>query len=1114
MRSPLVRYRNRVWWIKGAEGVLAALFGLVSSYLAVLGLDRFFDTPGLVRLGILVVGSVGLLVLFPLKLHFWVWRHRRLDQVARLVRQVFPRFGDHLLGVVELVRSADQRRHSRPLIEAAIGQVAADMAGRDLSQAVPRPHHVAWAWRVGIPLFGLGLFFLWAPDAGRNAWERWLTPWRSVDRYTFAQLAADENLLVVPYGEPFGVEARLMESSPWKPVEAAARYREQEPVRARLEGNAYDFQMPPQTEDAAVRIRVGDARRSVVVQPRLRPALNELAAEIELPAYLQQPGRVREDVRGGFLSLVRGSQVTLRAAATRELSTATLNGQLQTVSGNTLTTESIRVEQPSEFRLDWQDTLGLRPRESQVLQFEVHEDRAPNVNFTSFKNNQVVLTSEVVSFGILASDDFGVRQVGIEWSGIADPVLNPGPSSGEKVIAAGGPSQNRLQVSGTFSAERERVRAQSLKVRAYVADYLPGRERVYSPYLRLHVMDPADHFRWLTEQMGQWASAAQEVYEKELALHQRNEDLWQLDSDARQSPETQAAIQVQADAENANAAKLETLVEIGGRLVRDATKNEEFDPAQLAAWAELLRELEGIAQEQMPSVAELLGQAAEAAFTPDEVSAGTDGSTTSETEATSNTAPTGGEPDDLKQPETYGPESEAIAGRDEKPEDPNTPGNGTTVDRSTPTEGDPGTIPANPTPGVGDQESGFNEAEKAVDAAQVKGGLGIPGVTLKGSGNPPEASEEKAPTVTADPVYLAVREQKSLLDSFARLADEMNQLLSGFQDSTFVKRLKTASRDQMELATRLNELDGFGLSSGAADSEASRGNLAERQQVASEQLMTLQDDMAAYAERRPSEKYSGVLNEMLDSAVVTEVGAASLAIQQNQIGRSTIEAEFWSDTLDRWAEELVDPGEAAGEGYGEGMYDEPNLTPEIILAVLRVIRGEVDLREETRELDQARAILESETYEERAMALSRVQADLAGDTRNILEEINELPDANHEVITAQKEKLSAAAYVMDEVVSMLAKPTTGPEAIAAIAEVIEVLLEASRVPNAPMITNASPTSTPALLLIGIGDDAGQASLDERAPDQATGKSGREFPEEFRAGLDAYLNAVENRLREK
>ena len=551
-------------------------------------------------------------------------------------------------------------------------------------------------------------------------------------------------------------------------------------------------------------------------------------------------------------------------------------------------------------------------------------------------------------------------------------------------------------------------------------------------------------------------------------------------------------------------------------MLQSAAKNQEFDARQLEDWADLLQELESMAQEKMPSIAELLAQAAaltasteeptrEASEPGDPRENSTSGDPGSEAEADESEA-ANGKPN-LEKPEQYGPEGKELKGLELSPDDPNTPGGGTNVDRGTPAEGDPGILPANPTPSAGDSESGFNESEKAVDAAQVKGGAGIPTTVLKGSGNPPEESEEESASSTTDLVLLAVKEQQSILDSFAELAGEISELLMGFQNSTFVKRLKMASREQWDISSKLGALDGFGLSSEETETASQRKRLADDQLFSSEQILILQDDMAAYAARRPSEKYSVVLDEMLDSGVVTELESSSEAILQNAVGGSTIEAEFWSDTLDRWAEELVDPGQAP-EGGGEGMYDEPSLTPEMILAVLRVIRDEVDLREETRELDQARSLLELSAYRSKALDLSADQAGLVVETRSILDRINELPDANHEVITMQKEKLSHAAEVMGEAASLLAKPETGPVTIAAITDVIEILLESSRVPNAPMIVKASPTSTPALLLIGLGNDAGRAQLEARAPTQATGRSGRKLPEEFRQGLDAYLNALE------
>ena len=465
--------------------------------------------------------------------------------------------------------------------------------------------------------------------------------------------------------------------------------------------------------------------------------------------------------------------------------------------------------------------------------------------------------------------------------------------------------------------------------------------------------------------------------------------------------------------------------------------------------------------------------------------------------------------------EKYGPESKTPPeGLDEIPEDPNIPGAGVNVDRSKQPEGKPGYIPANPTPRVLDVESGFNEEEEAGQAPQVVGGLGIPTTTLRGSGRKNDEDEESSTPQTAELVLEAVKEQQELLDAFAELAEKMNKLLTGFENSTFVKRLKAASRRQIDIAMDLNNLDGFGQEASDAVEDASdRERLAVKEVTEAKVASTLLQDMVAYADRRPSEGFSRVLSEMQDAIVSDQMqDIAEAIVKDNFIGESTIEAEFWADTLDRWAEQLVPPlpeGEPPGE---MGLVELPNLPPEIVVEVMRIINREIQLREETRELEQAKEALTADEYRERSIALYDTQINLTEDTREVEAQISLLPDAHERFIQNQLAKVAQAAEVMEEVEDILAEPDTGPRAIAAITEVIEILLQTGRVPNAPMITTAPPATASALMLLGIGDDTGRASIENRSPRQATGKTGRVLPEEFRQGLDAYFNALEGTIR--
>ncbi len=739
MKKALEKYKKRVWIIKLAEGTLAALFGLIISYLIVFGLDRLFDTPALLRALILVIGMVGMVVFLPMKYHKWVWRNRQLEGVARLLQHKFPRFGDHVLGIIELASERSDQSASPALIAAAMNQVDEEVAKHNLAEAVPNPRHKRWVLTAGIPLVLVIIGALIIPATTRNALARWLTPWRDVERSTFAQLEDTPDQRVVAYAEPFDVEAQLKDDSPWKPEAGEARYAKQEPVTAERDGETYKFQLPPQTEDGKINLRIGDARRSIPIEPKLRPALKELIAKVQLPDYLQHEEPRIDDVRGGIVNLVKGSTATLEATTTRELSEATLNNRPQKVDGERVITEPISVDTNTEMQLTWRDRYGLTASEPQVLQFEAQEDTEPTVAITKLKNNQVFLSTDVLTFEIQAGDDFGVKHIGLAWEGIKNPIQNPDPAIGEKTVSAGSPTSDELTVPATFSVERENVKPQSLRLRAFVEDYYPNRERIYSPQIVLHVLSPAEHYKWLIGQMQLWAGAAKDVHDKELQLHQTNRELRDMSPAELDDPAQRKTLQNQAALERANAAKLDSLIGSGEELLQEASKNSEFDGQQLESWAKMLNQLEEIAGKQMPSVADLLAQASEApgqSSQNDQSGKPTDPSQQQNQQANgqSNPSEQSGKPTDPSQQqnqqangqstpsdsetqksddelEKYGPDIKVPAEKadEEMPDDPNKQGDSVSPDRSkTPQGGKPTFSPANPIPTLSDVESGFN----------------------------------------------------------------------------------------------------------------------------------------------------------------------------------------------------------------------------------------------------------------------------------------------------------------------------------------------------------------------------------------------------------------------
>src|SRR5262245_62835157 len=83
LHSQLIEFRNRLWKVKLIEAMCGAAAGLLLAFLVLFAIDRVWDTPPAARLTIFSCAILACM-LIPLALHRWVWRHRRLDQLARL----------------------------------------------------------------------------------------------------------------------------------------------------------------------------------------------------------------------------------------------------------------------------------------------------------------------------------------------------------------------------------------------------------------------------------------------------------------------------------------------------------------------------------------------------------------------------------------------------------------------------------------------------------------------------------------------------------------------------------------------------------------------------------------------------------------------------------------------------------------------------------------------------------------------------------------------------------------------------------------------------------------------------------------------------------------------
>lgn len=195
------------------------------------------------------------------------------------------------------------------------------------------------------------------------------------------------------------------------------------------------------------------------------------------------------------------------------------------------------------------------------------------------------------------------------------------------------------------------------------------------------------------------------------------------------------------------------------------------------------------------------------------------------------------------------------------------------------------------------------------------------------------------------------------------------------------------------------------------------------------------------------------------------------------------------------------------------------MPPSVVLEFMQILEGEINLREETRVVEQLRPALAWLDHEALAVELAAVQDRLDQRVRAVAQRIGGLPDAA--AFGRELNLLAKVDEVMREAVMILSGPETGPPAIGAETEVIELMLEVKRINpksggggggSTPGGGGAQdPAQQPALALLGSGANE-KARADERDVQQASGEAGRVLPEEFRAGLDEYFNQLEKGRR--
>lgn len=626
LESRFDKLHRRLFRVQSIETLLAFFVCLAVSFLIVFISDRLAESPAVFRFVVLMIGILLAGMALARWVFRWVFSPPTIKSLAVLVQRRYRQLGDGLLGIVELAEESAMRENfSRELYEAAIAQVSNDALDYDFEKAVSkRLQHRLMGGAMTLAIVCLFLTML-VPDAMTNAFARWITPHRSIPRYTLVRMHDLKTADVVVYGEPFEVNAKVEYLSFWKPNVAIAQFEDEAPLDANVENGMLRVNVPSQHEMRMLQVRLGDESARLQIEPVFRPKLLRVNVEAKLPEYLRYPNQDLK-IAGGMLEVLEGSKIILSGEVSRELSSATLHldSQIQneiqnqnaiqnaiqnemTISGMHFQSDLLDLTNHYEAVLKWRDRLGLA---SDPWEFSIahQSDQAPSIEVPELGIDTAILETEVLAIRVLTRDDFGVNEFGLNWR--TSEGFQPSAELLRKEFwdSSLNASQKELDVNFYFSPAIYEIPAGATVVfKGFVSDFFPKRKPIESDIYRVHIVSSAEHAELIRSRLESLLTHLEEISRLQEKLAAASEALGEhLDL----SPATiENRLQNQLDDQAMNATQLEHLARQGLELLREAMRNTQFSDAMMQQWTETLSDMQSLAGQKMGEASRFLNSA-------------------------------------------------------------------------------------------------------------------------------------------------------------------------------------------------------------------------------------------------------------------------------------------------------------------------------------------------------------------------------------------------------------------------------------------------------------------------------------------------------------------------
>ena len=277
-------------------------------------------------------------------------------------------------------------------------------------------------------------------------------------------------------------------------------------------------------------------------------------------------------------------------------SAADAQGKPLRVEGSSVVIPDIRLEKdPREIELTWTDSDGLATSQPVRIRLEPIEDKQPSIYLRGGENDRYVLEDTSIELEVEAADDFGLREMGVEWQGeksfyddeeentaAPDPAKagKPVPGlRGEKVLADGHPTQASLKETYLFQARALKLSPQRVVVRGFTQDYKPGGKRVYSEPMIIFVLSKSEHAQMIRNELERITSELEGMIRRMDAMTDEAKRLKGMEGSELKKAESQERLHALADEEQTNRRELSDLLNRSEDLFKEASRNPQIDPS-------------------------------------------------------------------------------------------------------------------------------------------------------------------------------------------------------------------------------------------------------------------------------------------------------------------------------------------------------------------------------------------------------------------------------------------------------------------------------------------------------------------------------------------------------